>query len=55
MAFLTSKGLFEPTFMFFGLTNSSAIFQMMMNMIFRKEVSQGWLSVYMDDIAIHMK
>jgi hypothetical protein len=28
---------------------------MMMNTIFRKEVSQGWLSVYMDDIAIHTK
>jgi hypothetical protein len=53
--FLTLKGLFEPTVMFFGLTNSPATFQMMMNMIFRKEVSQGWLSVYMDNIAIHMK
>jgi hypothetical protein len=53
--FLTPEGLFEPTVMFFGLTNSPAIFQMMMNMIFRKEVSQGWLSVYMDDIAIHTK
>jgi hypothetical protein len=28
---------------------------MMMNTIFRKEVMQGWLSVYMDDIAIHTK
>jgi hypothetical protein len=28
---------------------------MMMNMIFRKEVSQGWLSVYMDNIAIHTR
>jgi len=28
---------------------------MMMNTIFRKEVAQGWLSVYMDDIAIHSK
>ena len=26
-----------------------------MNKIFRMEVAQGWLSVYMDDIAIHMK
>jgi hypothetical protein len=41
--------------MFFGLTNSPATFQMIMNMIFRKEVSQGWLSVYMDDITIHTK
>ena len=54
-AFLTPEGLFEPTVMFFGLTNSPATFQMMMNTIFRKEVAQGWLSVYMDDIAIHTK
>jgi hypothetical protein len=54
-AFLTPEGLFELTVMFFGLTNSPATFQMMMNTIFRKEVAQGWLSVYMDDIAIHTK
>ena len=33
-AFLTHEGLFKPTVMFFGLTNSSATFQMMMNTIF---------------------
>jgi hypothetical protein len=54
-AFLTSKGLFKPLVMFFSLTNSPATFQMMMNTIFRVEVAQGWLSVYMDDLAIHMK
>ena len=52
-AFLTHEGLFEPTIMFFGLTNSLATFQMMMNTIFQKEVEEGWLSVYMDDITIH--
>ena len=54
-AFLTPEGLFEPKVMFFGLTNSPATFQMMMNTIFWKEVAEGWLSVYMDDIAIHSK
>jgi hypothetical protein len=54
-AFLTPEGLFGPMVMFFSLTNSPATFQMMMNTIFRKEVSQGWLSVYIDDIAIHTK
>jgi hypothetical protein len=39
--------------MFFGLTNSPATFQRMMNTIFQNEVAQGWMSVYMDDIAIH--
>ena len=53
--FLTNEGLFEPTVMFFGLTNSPATFQMMMNTIFRKEVAEGWMSVYMDDIAIHTR
>ncbi len=41
--------------MFFRLTNSPATFQMMINTIFRTEVAQGWLSVYMDDIVIHTK
>ena len=54
-AFLMPQGLFEPLVMFFGLTNSPATFQEMMNKIFRMEVAQGWLSVYMDDIAIHTK
>jgi len=30
-AFQTNRGLFEPLVMFFGLTNSPATFQMMMN------------------------
>ncbi len=55
VAFLTPEGLFEPTVMFFRLTNSPVTFQMMMNTIFRKQVAQGWLSVYMDDLAIHTK
>jgi Reverse transcriptase (RNA-dependent DNA polymerase) len=54
-AFLTKEGLFEPTVMFFRLTNSPATFQRMMNTIFQLEVAQGWLSVYMDDMAIHTK
>jgi len=54
-AFLTPEGLFEPTVMFFGLTNSPATFQMMMNTIFRPGVAAGHTSVYMDDIIIHTK
>jgi hypothetical protein len=34
VAFLTPEGLFEPTVMFFSLTNSLATFKMMMNIIF---------------------
>jgi hypothetical protein len=51
-AFKTSEGLFEPTVMFFGLTNSPATFQTMMDDIFREEISQGWLRIYMDDAII---
>jgi hypothetical protein len=52
-AFITNEGLFEPMVMFFGLTNSPATFQTMMNTIFREEMAQKWLTIYMDDMAIH--
>ncbi len=52
-AFTTNQGLFEPRVMFFGLTNSPATFQTMMNEIFAMELREGWVSIYMDDILIH--
>jgi len=54
-AFLTPEGLFEPTMMFFGLTNSPATFQMMMNTIFQPGVAAGHTLVYMDNIVVHTK
>src|SRR6266567_7225609 len=39
-AFRTNRGLFEPLVMFFGLTNSLATFQTMMNDIFREEIAE---------------
>src|SRR6202012_389409 len=56
-AFKTRYGLFEPTVMFFGLTNSPATFQTMMNHIFHDVIiahkKMGTtIRVYMDDIAI---
>ena len=54
-AFLTPEGLFEPMVMFFGLTNSPATFQMMMNTIFRQPVMLGWFSIFMDDGVIHTR
>src|SRR5882672_8611930 len=51
-AFITNEGLFEPLVMFFGLTNSPATFQMMMNAIFEEEIRAGWLTIYMDDMLI---
>jgi hypothetical protein len=38
--------------MFFGLTNSPATFQTMMDEIFQEEIAQGWLRIYMDDALI---
>jgi len=38
--------------MFFGLTNSPAMFQMMMNTLFEEELREGWLIIYMDNMLI---
>ena len=40
-AFRTNRGLFEPLVMFFGLTNSPATFQTMMNHLFRDLINKG--------------
>src|SRR5258708_6036439 len=55
--FKTKYGLFEPTVMFFGLCNSPATFQTMMNFIYwdtiLKHKSLGtMIRVYIDDIGI---
>ena len=55
LAFITNQGLFKPTVMFFGLTNSPATFQTMMDTIFHDQIARGTLMVYMDDIAVHTK
>ncbi len=52
-AFITNEGLYEPMVMFFGLTNSLATFQMMMNTIFCDLINEGSVTIYMDNIAIH--
>jgi hypothetical protein len=51
-AFHTNRGLFEPLVMYFGLTNSPATFQTMMNKIFQDLIIEGVVSVYLDDILI---
>jgi len=52
VAFRTNRGLFEPLVMFFGMTNSPATFQTMMNDIFRTLIAKGIVVVYLDDILI---
>ncbi|SJL18615.1 uncharacterized protein ARMOST_22212 [Armillaria ostoyae] len=54
-AFCTNRGLFEPTVMFFGLTNSPAMFQWMMNDIFKDLIASGKVTIYLNDILIFTK
>jgi hypothetical protein len=54
-AFRTNLGLFEPTVMFFGLTNSPATFQSMMNHLLQDLIARGKVAVYLDDILIFTK
>ncbi len=56
-AFKTKYGLFEPMVMYFGLTNSPATFQTMMNYIYcdvilRHKQKGTTIRIYMDDIGI---
>jgi hypothetical protein len=52
VAFKTNKGLFEPTMMFFGMCNSPATFQAMIDNIFMMMIDNQLIIVYMDDISI---
>ena len=52
-AFKTNKGLYEPTVMFFGMCNSPATFQAMMDNTFADMIDEGILIAYMDDILIY--
>jgi hypothetical protein len=54
-AFKTNKGLFEPTVMFFGMCNSPATFQSMMDSIFGDLIEGCIVIIYMDDIFIFAK
>jgi RNase H-like domain found in reverse transcriptase/Reverse transcriptase (RNA-dependent DNA polymerase) len=51
-AFKINKGLFEPTVMFFGMCNSLATFQAMMDDIFMTMIDNWLVIVYMDNILI---
>ena len=51
-AFICKWGLFEPQVMYFRLRNSPATFQSMLNEIFKEEITQKWLKVYMDNLLV---
>ena len=44
--------MIEPLVIFFGMTNSLATFQTMMNDIFWNLIAEGIVVVYLDDILI---
>src|SRR6204780_4875555 len=54
-AFKTNQGLFEPMVMFFGMCNSPATFQAMMDSIFADMIEDNVVIVYMDNILIYAK
>ena len=43
---------YEPTIMYFGLTNSSTTFQTMMNNLFCDMINQGNMATFIDDIIV---
>jgi len=51
-AFTIHIGSFEPTVMFFGMTNLPAIFQVMMNEILRDLINKGEVATFVDDILV---
>jgi len=51
-AFTTHVGLFEPVVMFFGMTNSLATFQAMMNEILRDLINGGKIVAFVDDVLV---
>jgi len=52
VAFTSLEGLFEPTVMFFRLTNSPATFQAMMNKLLRDLINTGKVAVFIDDVIV---
>ena len=49
---MTHIRVYEPIVMYFGLTNSLATFQAMMNDLFRDLINQGDTATFIDDILV---
>ena len=52
VAFTTPEGLFEPTVIFFGLMNSPATFQAIMNKLLRDLINTEKVVVFIDDVIV---
>ena len=51
-AFTMHIGAYKPTVMYFGLTNSPATFQTMINDLFWDLINQGDMATFIDDILV---
>jgi len=51
-AFTMHIGFFEPTVMFFGMMNSPATFQAMINEILRDLINEGKVAAFVDDMLV---
>ena len=51
-AFTMHIGSFEPTVMFFGMTDSPATFQVIMNEILRDMINKGKVAAFVDDVLV---
>ena len=54
-AFTNPEGSFEPTVIFFGLTNSPATFQAMMNELLRDLINTEKVAAFIDNIIVGME
>ncbi|MBW0462191.1 hypothetical protein O181_001906 [Austropuccinia psidii MF-1] len=53
LIFKCHMGIYEYTRMPFGIENASAYFKRLMDAIFQKEILEGWMVVYIDDIILY--
>ena len=52
VAFITPERSFKPMVMFFGLTNSPATFQVMINKLLRDLINTGKVAAFIDNVII---
>ena len=52
MVFMTPEGLFESTVIFFGLSNSLVIFQIVINKILQNLINTKEVASFINDIIV---
>ena len=52
---MTYMGSFEPTVMFFGMTNSLATFQAIMNKILRDMINEEKVIAFVDNVLVEIE